>query len=219
LDFCGLQKEKNCSTYLEPNFIAAVTAREFELGNGRVGLPPSNGYVNSGVVLFNLDMWRKHKLFEKCIRYARTMRPYSPNQDTLNAVCYGKIKSLSPVWNAQIFKDTRILPETYRGFFDALNAPGILHFLTQEKPWHPHVKRFPEVRRYFDYLKFTPWKNYVYAYWFQRLIFYFDWTAKRKTIRIFGIPVLNTFRGKGYVFGIPAFGEYDAHWKTNTPSK
>jgi lipopolysaccharide biosynthesis glycosyltransferase len=208
----GLNLDKN-------EYIAGVIAREFEYANQRLGLPLKNKYINSGVVLFNLDYWRKNKLFEKYIKYVKNNNPYFPNQDTTNFICYKKIKTVSPKWNAQIFSETRKLPETYSGLFKAINNPYIIHFLTREKPWHPYTKSYPDKHYYFDYLKLTPWSLYKFKYLFARYVFYFKWSKNIKILRIFFINIIREFRGVYYVFGAQIIGKYDKVWKESAKKK
>ncbi len=200
-------------TKLGPNdYIAGVRARESVLQNKILGFNTDNIYVNAGVLLFNLKAWRIHNLFEKCIKYAKENKPYLLDQDTINIICHGKIKRLNPKWNAHVFAETRKLPEPFKGFIAALNNPYIIHFVTREKPWHPQTPWFKEIRYYFDYLKFTPWKNYVFDYLFKRYIFQFNWSLNAKTLRVFSVPVIRVFRDKWFLFGIPAFGKTEKFW-------
>jgi lipopolysaccharide biosynthesis glycosyltransferase len=203
------------NTEISGKFVAGVQAREFVFANRRLGLPPKNKYINAGVMLLNLKEWRKNGLSKKCLEYTRAHKPYGQDQDTLNILCLDKIKIIDPRWNAQVFSNSRKIAETFPRFFESLDTPYIIHFLTQQKPWHPHAPRFDKTHYYFDYLKLTPWKKSLYSYWFQRIILQIHFSSSLKIIRFFYIPILKTFREQIYFLGIPLTKNYDPHWKTD----
>jgi len=90
------------------------------------GLPDVKDYFNSGVLLIDLDKWRKEGISEKALDYLNRF-PHSPHmdQDALNFACDGRWKKLDPQWNAQ---DHRQRPIGRTG-------TGIVHFVTRWKPW------------------------------------------------------------------------------------
>ena len=56
---------------------------------------PEEGYFNSGVLMFNIPLWIKENLVEKCVKKIADMPDLSyPDQDVLNMVCAGKISTL-----------------------------------------------------------------------------------------------------------------------------
>lgn len=58
----------------------------------RLGYAPSYRYINAGVLLINLDYWRKYNIEEKCRQYyAKNIdRMLYNDQDLLNALLYDK---------------------------------------------------------------------------------------------------------------------------------
>ncbi len=98
-------------------------------------------YFNSGVLLMNLDYWRKHDVVTKLKSWIEHFegRLLCPDQDALNVVLEGKVKFLDYRYNFQ---------QGFYGSLDWLRAdkwpsvhesrkdPVILHFTSGEKPWH-----------------------------------------------------------------------------------
>ncbi len=90
-----------------------------------VGVDHRN-YVNSGVLLMNLKRLRQ---LDMAGRFLQWMRRYNfatvaPDQDYLNALCWGAIHYLDPNWDA--------MPNERIRSFD---NPQIIHFNLGAKPW------------------------------------------------------------------------------------
>lgn len=94
-----------------------------------ISVPSGARYFNSGVLLMNLNVWRKKKISERVVDFMirHNDRLSFPDQDALNAVVAGDWGRLPPRWNKQVIRLGR--PEAAQ--FD---EPGILHFTTH-KPW------------------------------------------------------------------------------------
>lgn len=76
--------------------VVDINARNFHLPY----IPNVNVYINSGVLLMNLEYMRKHNMVEQFHELLNTWLLSFPDQDTLNRVCYGAIKFLSHKWNS-----------------------------------------------------------------------------------------------------------------------
>lgn len=90
-----------------------------------IGIPPKT-YFNSGVMLMNLKEFRKFKVQD---RFLQMLTKYNfdcltPDQEYLNAICFGRVKYLPTGWNKQCF------PEPVEG---KLN---LCHYALANKPWH-----------------------------------------------------------------------------------
>lgn len=99
-------------------------------------------YVNSGVVLFNVQKCKNENIHKKLFTMAE--KPAPPNiiyadQDILNIVAQKRIKIVDDTWNSLTLIDSSILH----------------YFGPDEKPWV--LKSKPQKHFYFEYLKFTPW--------------------------------------------------------------
>ncbi len=105
--------------------------------------PEDGVYFNSGMLLFNLPVWRAERVSERTFKFLHqhSHRLSFPDQDALNAMLAGRWGRLDPRWNIQM-SNLVVVP--------ALEAPtlgpadpaairslsGICHF-TVHKPWHP----------------------------------------------------------------------------------
>lgn len=84
-------------------------------------IPGLQTYVNSGVLLMNLELMRRRRLQEKLIRGIRDYMLV--DQDLLNVVCYGSIQLLPQEYN--------VMAGT------SVEAPKIMHFHLRDylRPW------------------------------------------------------------------------------------
>ncbi len=105
--------------------------------------PEDGVYFNSGMLFFNLPVWRAERVSERTFKFLNqhSHRLSYPDQDALNAMLAGRWGRLDPRWNIQM---------SNLGVVPALEAPtlgpadqtairslsGICHF-TVHKPWHP----------------------------------------------------------------------------------
>lgn len=95
-----------------------------------VGLPQVRDYFNAGVLLIDLEEWRKKRITERALEYLeRYPRSLFGDQDALNFACDKVWKKLDPRWNFHNHRNRRIsdLPLNDR--------PEIVHFVNSDKPW------------------------------------------------------------------------------------
>jgi lipopolysaccharide biosynthesis glycosyltransferase len=97
---------------------------------GYEDVPRVRDYFNAGVLLIDLDRWRKEHISEKAMEYLRC-HPHSPyaDQDALNVACDGRWEALGPQWNFQLHNSAVILDMV------PAHRPKIVHFVTGLKPW------------------------------------------------------------------------------------
>lgn len=140
----------------------------------KLDIPKEEKYFNSGVLLIDMDNWRKNQIGNKCIQL---IQEYKGNvchhdQGVLNAVLKD-YKSFIPMRYNMItvhyFFDMKKIRKYYSEkapFYSdqeiefAKNHPAILHFTPSftSRPWikgclHPYRKM------YWDVLRKTPWKD------------------------------------------------------------
>ena len=121
-------------------------------------------YFNAGVLLINLDKWRKEEVMQKALEFIHRNPAQIEfhDQDVLNAILYGRWLPLHPKYNMQgaLFMDEF---KSFRGnpteLQEAIRNPVIIHYSTPQKPWH-YLSFHPYTKEYYKYLAFTPWKNY-----------------------------------------------------------
>lgn len=129
-----------------------------------LGIPDSQPYLNSGVLLINNRKWREEQIGEKIVKYVFEHKPLQEDQDGLNAILWGKWLPLNPKWNIdrQAFRhychfSTRAkLPEEVK---KAVKDPAIVHFTGPVKPWY-YACAVPFAEEYYSYLSLTPWRDY-----------------------------------------------------------
>jgi lipopolysaccharide biosynthesis glycosyltransferase len=129
----------------------------------RLGLA-ARPYLNSGVLLMDLDWMRRHdspRLLLECLR-DRADELMWVDQDALNLVFGDDWVPLHPRWNAQnsLWRWPDLAAEVFgRAQLDeALTDPAVLHFEGPSiaKPWH-YLCTHPYASAYRDVAARTPW--------------------------------------------------------------
>lgn len=115
------------------------------------GFKYTKGYFNSGVILIDLKKWRKDKITDKMTTFVKnhknrfigkedstSCKYLYPDQDLINTVLHGKIKTLNSGWNC---------------FPSNTNKTGfIYHFIGSNKPWYYKNKSELDCYKlYYDY--------------------------------------------------------------------
>jgi lipopolysaccharide biosynthesis glycosyltransferase len=129
-----------------------------------LGIKDHRRFLNSGVLLLDLDRFRAEDATETLFRTARERAheiTYA-DQDTLNLVFDGRWRALHPRWNAQYTLWTA--PDTAAEVFgrdqaeEARTSPAVVHFEGPGvcKPWHA-LNAHPLRRMWWDTLALTPW--------------------------------------------------------------
>jgi len=130
-----------------------------------IGIKDMKSYICSGVLLWNLEKCRKDNIVEKFDEFIAQKVDKEkvcrfPDQDTINAVCYGKIYEmpfkfgaivgfLCPKNYSDISYVNQILSED--NWLDAKNNTVVLHFVGI-KPWKSlRVKFYHLWKSYFKY--------------------------------------------------------------------
>lgn len=99
-----------------------------------------NPYVNSGVLLFNLPIWRHDYLHKMAISFVRQHPNLAlPDQTAINAVCDGRIVSLGVEWDFMPADNKRGMKWI---------TPRIVHWTGAMKPWVYKDAPFGALYRY-----------------------------------------------------------------------
>lgn len=103
-------------------------------------------YFNAGVLLMNLDRWRKKNISGEALKFVREnpSKIIFPSQDGLNAILQNKWMMIDIRWNCPSFK------------LKKYPSPAIIHYMTTKKPWNSNP-RGKEI--YYHYLSKTIWKD------------------------------------------------------------
>lgn len=128
-----------------------------------LGYPSDLGYFNAGVLLINIDYWRKNNLLKDFIEFATTYpeRLKCHDQDILNYTLRNAKVSLPIKYNLQngfMYKEL-VIDEKYREELnEAISNPVVLHYSARVKPWFKYCGH-PYKEEFFKYRALTPWKR------------------------------------------------------------
>lgn len=106
----------------------------------RLGIPSMNTYVNSGVLIMNLDRLRKDNIVEKFLTQSQKDNLFE-DQDVINVCCYGAIAILPLKYNLfHFYSGKNIKALFYRDYKESdfefdWEKPFILHMGGFYKPW------------------------------------------------------------------------------------
>jgi lipopolysaccharide biosynthesis glycosyltransferase len=152
------------TTELGDHYLAAVTnvfMRDHADRPQRLGI--EHPYFNNGVMLLNLELWRREEIGRRLVDYARANRDRLgwTDQDSINILLGHRRLPLHPRWNAM--NSVIEFPwsaEVFgaRAVEEARSRPGIRHFEgpSINKPWHYLCTR--SLRElYLEHRRQTPW--------------------------------------------------------------
>jgi lipopolysaccharide biosynthesis glycosyltransferase len=109
-------------------------------------------YINSGVILLDVGQWRREDHGARCLAFAHenSRRLIFGDQCTINLLFQESLHLLDTRWNCYVTPVPKALPEN----------PGVLHFITGDKPWHAWYEN--ELGKlYWRYLDVSPWAGAV----------------------------------------------------------
>ena len=112
-----------------------------------LGLDPDEAYFNSGVLLMDLEQWRREGIHTDAIEYLSDPMHYLINpsdQEALNAVLCGRWKQLDPRWNGLYYFPKEVLEEV-----------SLSHFAGSH-PWLA-ASAHPAEAEFFRYLRASGW--------------------------------------------------------------
>lgn len=108
-------------------------------------------YINSGVLLMDLEKLREVRMGDRFLELLNTYQfdSIAPDQDYINAMCYGKIHFIDISWDAFPNND---LPK--------LENPNLIHYNLFAKPWcydniqyEEYFWKYAKVSGYYDEIK------------------------------------------------------------------
>jgi len=113
-----------------------------------LGIAADTGYYNSGLLLIDLQQWRRSKLTEEVVAAIIRNKQYAnfPDQYGLNVVFANKWCTLDPNWNTYAFKE--------------IKDPYIIHFIGVKPIYSSYNNNLEYKREFFEYLSKTGFKNY-----------------------------------------------------------
>ena len=128
-------------------------------------LNPRAAYFNAGVLLMDLDAWRKEDLSDQLLACLRDQRKHVRwwDQYALNVVLNERSCALDPRWNQgshiYLYPSWQRSPFDRSSYLQQREDPYIIHFTTRHKPWRPSC-RHPLRRLFFECVERTEWAGY-----------------------------------------------------------
>ncbi len=136
------------------------------------GLEPLTPYLNTGLMLLDLDRWRADKLTERTLEYLEKYELPCVDQDALNLALRGVFDQLHPRYNSMPYHHLKMLRyldtvESDLKIGEAINQPAVIHYHRSffGKPWnygckHPGKKLWrslanevsPNWQKHFDFI-------------------------------------------------------------------
>lgn len=131
----------------------------------QLGLRPTAKYFNSGLLVMNIDLWRREQLAEQVFRCLEVYREHVLwwDQYALNVVFADRWHQLDPRWNqgshAFVYPTWEASPLDEQAFDLVKHDPWIIHFCSPAKPWHAGCDH-PLRNEFFKVLDRTPWQGW-----------------------------------------------------------
>ena len=107
------------------------------------GLEPLTPYLNTGLMLLDLDRWRAEKLTERTLEYLEKYELPCVDQDALNLALRGKFDQLHPRYNSMPYHHLKMLRyldtvESDVVIGEAITQPAVIHYHRSffGKPWN-----------------------------------------------------------------------------------
>ena len=150
----------------------------------RLGI--NNNYLNSGVIVMNLDYWRKHDVMKRLLAYIsdKGNELIYNDQDSLNAILHDERRQLPVKYNVTphyFLKNPDNYPkEMHEEIRDARINPIIFHFLGKIKPWSLGCY-LPGKELFMKYQKASGWWHCtIQKHVFKRIIYTLFPNIKKK---------------------------------------
>ncbi len=143
-----------CALAAPDPLVGVVSSRFGVKGYRALGLAPETAYFNAGVMVVDLDAWRREQVEERALDYLRryAAQVFFHEQEALNVVLARRWRPLAQTWNWSahpLHAPVEHLQEA---------TPSILHFTGRRKPWLCGGNG-PWYARYVQYLDATDWRG------------------------------------------------------------
>ena len=142
----------------------------------RLGMT-SGYYLNSGVILMNLDYWRKHDVQNRVISYIleKGDKLIYNDQDALNSILQNEHKVLHIKYNYSYCYFLRLIgvshKEKIREIIEARDNPVIFHYFGPLKPWSLGCY-IPGKELFVKYQKLSGWSyKIIQKHIFKRIVY------------------------------------------------
>ncbi|WP_412175084.1 glycosyltransferase [Campylobacter sp. IFREMER_LSEM_CL1904] len=118
----------------------------------KIGLFLVPNYINSGLIIFDINKCNKIQSVDRCLNVLKNFNNlYLPDQDVLNIVFQNNIYFLHLKWNFLWTIDIEckqkplyLSQQAIKEINEAKTDPGIIHYISETKPWKDKNKFFSE---------------------------------------------------------------------------
>ena len=131
------------ATDVGDNYFAAAkdvvytTKPEYVSWAAKWGFAEWDGYVNTGVLIMNLERFRREPVFDRLKEIVFEASKWLCDQDALNFVCKGAIAPLDPRWNVQLGDYCLEKQIAMTG-----EEMWVAHYTGSQKPWKLPARRY-----------------------------------------------------------------------------
>lgn len=130
------------------------------------GVSPDSPCLNAGVLVMDLDVWRREGMAARIIEHVKVNREHVAlcDQDGINVVLAGRWRMLDRRWNYGVNLCTPYEsdPQRDREVMACIEAgAAIVHFIAAVKPWAGGVTH-PAATLFFKYLAHTGWRHWTH---------------------------------------------------------
>ena len=147
-----------CAVNMDNKAVAGVLDTINDFANDEYGLRHKKEYLCSGVLLLNLDYWRKYNLTHRIIEWAQLHQNKIkyPDQDAINYVCKDS-KIILPlrygILNDFFENNAFYVPPYLEQLKDCLNRPAIIHYAGfMNLPW---IKEHSRHVFHYEWIKYN----------------------------------------------------------------
>ena len=131
-----------------PDDVIQTTKVFQEYAEKVVGVADYRNYFNAGILLMNLDEFRKFDFQNKFLYLLETIKfTVAQDQDYLNRLCKGKVKIIDKAWDTMPIGNETLEEKDLK----------IIHYNLADKPWHYDNIKYKEY--FWKYAKKTEYYN------------------------------------------------------------
>lgn len=133
-----------------PDDVIQTTKVFQEYAEKVVGVADYRNYFNAGILLMNLDEFRKFDFQNKFLYLLETIKfTVAQDQDYLNRLCKGKVKIIDKAWDTMPIGNETLEEKDVK----------IVHYNLADKPWHYDNIKYKEY--FWKYAKKTEYYNEI----------------------------------------------------------
>ena len=133
-----------------PDDVIQTTKVFQEYAEKVVGVADYRNYFNAGILLMNLDEFRKFDFQNKFLYLLETIKfTVAQDQDYLNRLCKGKVKIIDKAWDTMPIGNETLEEKDLK----------IVHYNLADKPWHYDNIKYKEY--FWKYAKKTEYYNEI----------------------------------------------------------